>query len=538
MKFAAFPIDDSVGVILAHTFRSASLILKKGHVVTVEDVALLKAAGETHVMGARLEAGDIGEDVAAAKVAARIAGAKVRVTEARTGRCNIEATHAGVVNLGGSFITAANLISETVTIATVADKQAVRAGQIIATVKIIPFAVSGDVMNDVLATFTEPVIHLIPFRPKRFALISTLSSGLKPSVVASTEDVTRDRIGSLEGSLVAALQTRHVAADVADSLRAAVKTTPDIILIAGASATVDRNDIIPAAIRAVGGVIDHFGMPVDPGNLLVLAHIDKTPVLVLPGCARSPKLNGTDWVLQRLAADMLITAQDIMRMGVGGLLVDIPSRPVPRAIAVGKSSTRRIAAVVLAAGQSRRMEGANKLLMPVKGELLVRRTVRAVQAAHVEQVIVVTGHQNDEVEEALADLDVTIVHNPRYAAGLSTSLKAGLGALKPEIDAVLICLGDMPAVGASHLNRLIGDFDPENDRAIGVPTHSGKRGNPVLWGRRFFGQMQEVAGDVGARHLIGANESLVYEVEFGDTGVLTDLDTPEQWQDYLSKPRA
>ena len=169
---------------------------------------------------------------------------------------------------------------------------------------------------------------------------------------------------------------------------------------------------------------------------------------------------------------------------------------------------------------------------------MVRRTVRAVQAAHVEQVIVVTGHQREEVEEALADLGVTTIHNPRYAEGLSTSLKTGLQALKPEIDGAFICLGDMPAVVTGHLNRLIAGFDPENNQAIGVPTHSGKRGNPVLWARRFFEEMQEVAGDVGARHMIGANESLVYEVDFGDTGVLTDLDTPEQWQDYLSKPRA
>src|SRR5262249_33567064 len=163
-----------------------------------------------------------------------------------------------------------------------------------------------------------------------------------------------------------------------------------VILVAGASATVDRDDVVPAAIQTVGGVIDHFGMPVDPGNLLVLAHIGKTPVLVLPGCARSPKLNGADWVMQRLAANIPIAPRDIVLVGVGGLLGDIPSRPVPRATAVREEPNRRIAAIVLAAGQSRRMEGANKLLMPVKGELLVRRTVRTIQSAHVEQVIVVT----------------------------------------------------------------------------------------------------------------------------------------------------
>ena len=538
MKFTDFPIDDSVGVILAHTFRSPALTLKKGHVVTVGDIAALKAASVTQVIGARLAKDDVGEDVAAAQVAARITGANVHLTEARTGRCNIEATYDGVVLLDEASIAAANLISETVTIATVPDKQAVRAGQIVATVKIIPFAVAGEVMRNVLATLKERAIKLAPYRPKRVALISTLSSSLKPSVLASTEEITRHRVEALGGTVIASSQTPHVTGNVVDDLGRALKSKPDIVLIAGASATVDRDDVVPAAIQAIGGVIDHFGMPVDPGNLLVLAHVGETPVLVLPGCARSPKLNGADWVMQRLAAGVPVTPQDIMRMGVGGLLVDVPSRPLPRATAVRQEPARRVGAIVLAAGQSRRMGGANKLLMPVKGELLVRRTVRAVQASRVEQVIVVTGHQREEVEEALADLGVTLVHNSRFAEGLSTSLKTGLQALKPEIDAAFVCLGDMPAVVTGHLNRLIADFDSENDRAIGVPTHNAKRGNPVLWARRFFEDMQEVAGDVGARHLIGANESLVYEVEFGDTGVLTDLDTPEQWQDYLSKPRA
>ncbi len=538
MKFDVFPIDDSIGVILAHTFRSAALTFKKGHVVTEADAAALKTAGVKDVMGARLAPDDIGEDVAAAQIAARILGSNVRLSEARTGRCNIEAAQDGIVRLDEASIAAANLISETVTIATLPDKQAAKAGQILATVKIIPFAVASDVMRQVLTVLKEGAISLTPYRPLNFALISTLSASLKPSVLASTEEITRHRVETLGGTVISSTQSQHKTSDVVGALQDALARRPDVVLIAGASATVDRKDVVPAAITALSGVVDHFGMPVDPGNLLVLAHIGDVLVLVLPGCARSPKLNGADWVMQRLAAGIAVTAADIMRMGVGGLLVDIPSRPLPRTTAVRAQPARRVAGIILAAGQSRRMAGANKLLMPVRGELLVRRTVKTVQAAHLDQVVIVTGHQCDEVAEALGDLAVTTVHNPRYAEGLSTSLKIGLQALPPEIDGVLVCLGDMPAVSTEHIARLIAEFDPENDRAIGVPTHNGKRGNPVLWARRFFEEMQEVAGDVGARHLIGANESLVYEVEFGDTAVLTDLDTPEQWQDYLSKPRA
>jgi molybdenum cofactor cytidylyltransferase len=324
---------------------------------------------------------------------------------------------------------------------------------------------------------------------------------------------------------------------VEQCLRAALKDNPDVILVAAASATVDRCDVVPAAIVAIGGAIDHFGMPVDPGNLLVLARVGAVTVIILPGCARSPKVNGFDWVLQRLAAGLPIGRKEIMAMGVGGLLSDTPARPLPRDAAVkpAASSSPRVAAIVLAAGQSRRMGGENKLTREVGGVALVRRSVEEVLKSRALPVIVVTGHEAAAVKHLLGGLDVTIRHNPEYAEGLSTSLRTGLDGLPADVDGTLVCLADMPQVSATHMNALIDGFDPAHGRAIGVPTHGGKRGNPSLWAKTLFNDMRSIAGDVGARHLIGANESLVYEVEFDDTAVLTDLDTPAQWSDYLSR---
>jgi molybdenum cofactor cytidylyltransferase len=314
-----------------------------------------------------------------------------------------------------------------------------------------------------------------------------------------------------------------------------------MILVSPASATVDRQDVVPAAVVAAGGSIEHVGMPVDPGNLLVVGRIGAVPVLVLPGCARSPKLNGFDWVLQRLAAGISVGRAEIMAMGVGGLLVDTPGRPLPRDTAVrpaASAKARKMAAVVLAAGQSRRMGSFNKLLMPIEGVALIRRTVETVIGAQVGPVIVVTGYQADELKAQLSGLEVRFVHNPRHDEGLSTSLRVGLDAVPADCDAAIICLGDMPSVTSAHIGALARGFDPDAGRAIGLPVHAGKRGNPVLWARRFFADMKALSGDVGARHLISANESLVYEVEFEDTAVLTDLDTPQQWADFMSgRPR-
>jgi molybdenum cofactor cytidylyltransferase len=302
------------------------------------------------------------------------------------------------------------------------------------------------------------------------------------------------------------------------------------VLVAGASAIVDRRDVIPAAITAAGGIIHHFGMPVDPGNLMLMGEVDGTPVLGLPGCARSAKINGFDWVLQRLLADLPVGAEAIRRMGVGGLLTEIPSRPLPRA-QVAEDATAphapRIAALVLAAGQSRRMGTLNKLLIGIDGKPMVRHAVEAVLAADARPVLVVTGHERERVEAALAGLPVSFVHNPDYAEGLSASLKRGLAALPAYADGALVCLGDMPRVTPTEIGRLVGAFSPTEGRGIIVPTRHGKRGNPVLWAKRFFAEMRDVAGDVGARHLIGSYPEAVAEVEMEGDGILTDVDTPQ-----------
>jgi molybdenum cofactor cytidylyltransferase len=255
-------------------------------------------------------------------------------------------------------------------------------------------------------------------------------------------------------------------------------------------------------------------------------------VLGLPGCVRSPKVNGFDWVLQRLVADLPVTATDIMRMGAGGLLKEIPTRPQPRAgsgtaAVAAPPPTSRIAAVVLAAGRSSRMGTANKLLADVDGVPMVRRAVDAALASTARPVIVVTGNEQGRVQAALRGCKVTFIHNPAFAEGMSTSLRAGLAALPDPIAGVLICLGDMPLVTPAVLDRLIAAFNPDEGRAICVPTWNGKRGNPVLWDRRFFAEMADLAGDVGAKHLIGEHAELVAEVPMPDDAVVTDIDTPE-----------
>jgi molybdenum cofactor cytidylyltransferase len=276
----------------------------------------------------------------------------------------------------------------------------------------------------------------------------------------------------------------------------------------------------------VGGSIEHFGMPVDPGNLMLIGNAHGRPVLGAPGCARSPKENGFDWVLMRLLAGLPVSREDITGMGVGGLLMEIVTRPQPREEPVIDKG-RSFAAVILAAGRSTRMGGPNKLLAEITGKPLARIAAEAALESRARPVIVVTGHQGETVRSALSDLPLEFVDNPDFADGLSTSLRTGIAALPSDIDGAVVLLADMPQVDSALIDKLIAAHDPEKGALIAVPVLDGKRGNPVLWSKRFFPELTALEGDVGARHLIGKYGEAVVEVPVTGAAALTDIDTPD-----------
>ncbi|MEO1339134.1 MAG: NTP transferase domain-containing protein, partial [Myxococcota bacterium] len=329
----------------------------------------------------------------------------------------------------------------------------------------------------------------------------------------------------LGGEVVREVRCSHRVDAVAAHVRQMGTEGLNPILIMGASAIVDRGDVVPAAIVEVGGQLVHMGMPVDPGNLMLLARFGHIDVIGVPGCARSMKPSGYDWVLQRLAAGLSVGRRDIMRMGAGGLLNEIRARPLPRRDVDEQTAPAKIAAVVLAAGQSKRMGADNKLLADVQGVPMVVRVVRTLAESGVDRIIVVTGHESTQVAAQLRSVSgVELVHNPDYADGLSTSVRAGIRALDTDVDGALIALGDMPWVRSDHVRRLLDAFEPHG---ICVPVHDRKRGHPVLWSSRFFAEFEKLEGDVGARHLLERHADDVRLVPVDDRGVHIDVDTPQ-----------
>jgi molybdenum cofactor cytidylyltransferase len=332
MKFGPLPLDEAIGAMAAHSLRLPGLVVKKGAVITQADVHRLCEAGVSEIVAVVLESGDVAEDAAAHRLAEASAGENVRIDPPFTGRSNIFSEKAGVLLVDKPAIDRINMIDEAITFATLHQFKPVVAGEMVATVKIITYAIGEGRLSQAVevARGVRGAVRVAPYRLARVGVISTLTPSLKPSIADKTLRILGERLAPTGAQVMAETRAAHETDALAGELARMSESDAEIIIVFGASAVSDRRDVIPAAITQIGGQIEHFGMPVDPGNLLLIGSIGGKPVIGAPGCARSPKENGFDWILHRMLAGLPVTRADIMGMGVGGLLMEIVSRPQPR----------------------------------------------------------------------------------------------------------------------------------------------------------------------------------------------------------------
>jgi len=537
VKFGPVPIDQAEGAILAHSLGLTDRRLKKGRTLGAGDIAALREAGIAEVTVARLDPDDVPEDSAARRIADALArdprSLGLTVAAPFTGRANLFADHDGVLEIDTAEVDALNAIDPAVTLATLPPMTRVSARQMVATVKIIPYAAPGAAVLRAEQLLSGQVLKVHPFRVRSASLILTKTQGMKPALLTKGADAVRERLVSL-GIADAA---EHIVDHDVGGLAAALKDAEgEIVLILTGSATSDAMDVGPASVLAAGGTVTRFGMPVDPGNLLFLGHLGDRPVIGLPGCARSPKLNGADWVLERIAARVPVSGADIAAMGVGGLLKEIPSRPEPRAGGAVAPQRPKIAVAVLAAGGARRMAGRDKLMEPVGGQPLVARIAAEALASQADRVVCVLRDSHPARRAALAGLDVAAVDNPDADRGMGTSIARAVTALDDDVDAVLLMLADMPEITHRDLDRLIAAFDPGEGRAIvRAASLDGRPGHPVLFGRRFFEALSGLDGDEGARRVVREHPEFVVDVPLDGEKALVDLDTPEAWAAWRGK---
>ncbi len=536
MKFSNLPLKDAEGAILAHSQTIDGKHYRKGQVLKTIDIDNIAKSGIEKIVVAKLESNDVSENDAARRIGIAVSGKNTRIGLSNTGRVNVFATTNGLINFDPKMINRINEIDEGITIATLNLHERVSIDQIVATIKIIPFSVTETKVNktEILASKYTSLVKVSSFQNYKIALLQTELPGLQKKVIEKTSSVIGSKIIDLGSVISQDLICKHESDSIAECLKSVSEKDIDLILVVGASATTDRRDVIPSGIISGGGKIEHFGMPVDPGNLLVIGRLKSKPLLALPGSARSPKKGGNDIILERILANLPIGKKQIRSMGIGGLLKENSARPLPRAEAAPQRQKKeampvisKVAGIILAAGQSRRMGYRNKLLIEIEGKTMIRHAVDIMVNAGASPIIVVTGHESKEVRNELKDINAIFAHNPKYADGLSTSLNTGLDSVPSNCAAAIISLGDMPRLKSNHLIKLIDTFRADPGREICVPTWKGKRGNPVLWTRKYFGELKQISGDIGAKYHIEENSDSVFEVEMPDNGILIDVDSPE-----------
>ena len=335
MKFEAVPIEQAQNHILGHNIADGSgrRLLRKGRPVSAENVAQLRALGYETVYVALRESDDVDENAAAQRISQRAAGAGIRLSKAATGRVNMFAISPGLLEVDPARLAQINFL-EGVTLATLPRHAVVSEGKMAATLKIIPYALPDRVVGQAVTMAQEPLLYVKSLRPKRVGLILSGSPAVQTRVTNSFLNALSARVSALHSTIeeveYVPLEDEKGELQLTATVEGMIGRGMELILLAGETAIMDRYDISPRAVERAGGQIASFGAPVDPGNLLMLAYIGAVPIVGAPGCVRSPKLNIIDMVLPRLLVGERLDEADIVALALGGLLEDVPERPLPR----------------------------------------------------------------------------------------------------------------------------------------------------------------------------------------------------------------
>ena len=537
MKIKSLAPQDSIGAVLAQTYNLPGKVISKGTFVTNEFVGYFKTGNVKTILCAVPEEGDIHEDEAAEAISSAIDKNHIYADKASTGRVNFKSQSLCLVRYDRDFIKEVNLVDESIAFSIVEHNQLLAEGDLIATLKIIPFFMQKKYVDRVIKILAKDELFKIhSLKKKEVTLIQTCFEWQKKSIFTATSNVTKARLEALGCSLKKEKLINHDYDTLRAIIRSSVKDEPEILLVSGASAITDRSDYIPKAILSEGGKIIQYGLAVDPGNLLLIGKVGNTTVIGMPGCARSPKLNGFDWVLQLLMADIPINREELADMGAGGLLMEIASRPLPRALA--KSVSKRVTkvmGVILAAGNSTRMGKDNKLLRNIGDVPLIRNTAIEMLKSDLDSCSIVLGYQSDKVADVIKDLNINLILNPLWKEGQASSLRAAINTLDSTYSDLLIMLGDLPGIKSSHINSIIEEHLLTDNRKskITIPSFKGQKGNPVIWGRSFFHDLSNLEGDVGGRTLFSEHPAAINILEMNDPWVVKDADTPEDFENFF-----
>ena len=323
MFFGKVALNQAEGAISAHKLYDSNgrILLNKGRIIRETDIEALNQAGYQEITIARLEADEVHEDEAAALVGQAIIGENLESIPEGAGRAAIKASQLGVLHIDLAALDKLNSC-DGLTLATMQNHSLVDAGDMLALVKIIPFAIPKSSLA------LSPLLNLRPIRPSRAALIISGRESAKEKLIEAYDSPVRERLEALGSELATIAYVPHESEAIAQAIQAHADF--DIILLASFTAIMDSDDTSPTALLQAGGTIVHFGLPVDPGTMLMLGYLGSTPVLAAPSCIKTPKRNAVDLILPRLLSGEKLVRADLLALALGGLLGKEATQPLHR----------------------------------------------------------------------------------------------------------------------------------------------------------------------------------------------------------------
>ncbi len=497
MKFGSARPDGAEGAILAHSLHLHDGRIRKGRVLSKADIERLVGAGIERVVVARLEGNDLPEDKAAELIAqALVADCKLLTASAPfAGRSNLIAQAPGLLQVDSDRLTALNLIDPAITLATLANNSRVIGRALVGTLKIITYGVDQACVARAVGA-AGGVIAVRPVILRTASLIVTEVVGSSSRASKKGMISVASRLDALGIRLVEVARVRHDMPDICHAIRNCIG---ELIMLMTGSATSDPEDVGPQAVREAGGSVARFGIPVDPGNLLFFGALGQRPVIGLPGCAKSPALNGADWVLERLACGLELGDRDIAQMGAGGLLKEIPIRPQPR------RSTRLVAT---------RPRVTAAVLVGVDTNAAIQ-TVSFLRECAVDQLMVISQcSAPDEASKTRPGSTKIVWHALSLGADYSQHVAAAATRLSGQTDSVLLVRAGDEAVGRARIDTLVSAFSPADGREICcLATPEGRREFPVLMGRRYFETLADATTGKGVAEIVANAGEYVVDIE-------------------------
>lgn len=518
MNIKTITTSDAQGCYLGRTIRHDGLVLRRGRKLDEDDICRLQNKNICHIDILKITENDVLEDEAANILAADLVAEGTYLTDSLRGRVNVHAAHAGLFSVDPTIVTKIHKL-DAITLATGRNMTTVNAGILLASLKIVPFMISKDMLEAVKRDI-EPALRVFPWALKKISMVATTFSDEKSQRIQSKFlETTSTRLRQRGVQDILKHQILHEPSMVQEILARLPSDSP--VLFLGAEASMENDDLLPSLPHVTW---TRAGIPTDPGNLMWVGKdhsVVGTPrdIIIVPGCARSLEHNGFDDVLDLLCSGHSLTRDRLDALAVGGLYktTNIFSE---RGLQQQEYSLRSI---ILAAGKGERFQNGPKPLAPWGQQTFVQQVH---DLARPYQPLLVT--RPDLVNSITSLLPNTqILSNQDWKNGISSSLKSGLAEIEDDQD-IIVFLCDMPAIRPETIAMLVQCYQQSDGSRAFAPRYRGTRGHPVIIPRSMFSIIKETNGDIGLGPLLKEGINLC-TVHVDDPGVVWDIDTNDDW---------